>query len=525
MRIFKGFIGWICFLSLVAVPVSVFLWLWAFAWPFLHGATLTRLSEPNVQALRTSVEKIGVSSNANPALAAFVRQPAVPISTRTGFEATLDAITGSPFQLLDVRNIPFAKGTQSAYAAVVADTNGKIVAAYPTSLIGMDYALASAPFIRKSRPLSGYSQDALINNPKGILVGTLRVYANGNLMVQNVSPTQRTPSWLLDISGYGLGANITSLYSRAIALLILFIILLPIWVGMDAAWRGMRPFAWGIFIFMTSFIGLLAYLIARLPAPRPCSNCGEKVYGKYVRCPACGVDFLQWCPRCGRKMKPGWQFCPLCITPDREPDAASIPADDNPAIVTPCPKAQSIGTLDLIVTDDDSGLPLRDASIAAHGPSELSGLTNGHGAFTMHRLIDGEYCIDISKSGYSNEKRSIRISGDHNEKLSVPLKPLPGKVIGRASDCATGKAISGAKVYLDTSRIDRTAVTGADGAYVLDDLPQGDYSLVMESTGYETITRLVKICPGQSMVADIGLVKIEKEMTANVGGEKTDVSS
>jgi hypothetical protein len=525
MRIFKGFIGWICFLSLVAAPVSVFLWLWAFAWPFLHGATLTRLSDPNLQALSTSVSKIGISSSANPILADFVKQPAVPSSTRTGFDAVLDAITGSPFQLLDVRNIPFARGMHSAYAATVADMNNKIVAAYPTSLIGMDYNIASAPYIRQSRPQSGYSQDALIYNTKGALVGRLRVYANGNLMLQNVNQTQRTPSWLLDISGYGTSMNITSLYIRLIVLLILFIILLPIWVGMDASWRGMRPFVWGILVFLTSFIGLLAYLIARLPAPRSCLNCGEKVFGKYLRCPACGVDFLQRCPNCGSKMKPGWQFCPLCRMPGDEPDNKSFQIDDAPTVLAAPRKASNIGILDVIITDADTGLPLRSASVSAHGPSELSGLTNGRGVFTMHRLSDGEYSISVSKNGYSTEKRSILISNSQNEKLCISVNPLPGKVIGRVEDCSTGKAVSGAKVYLDTARIDKTANTGDDGTYILDDLPQGDYSLVIEAVRYKSLTRLVEVCPGQSIVADMKLMLIETGLTVSVEEVKTDVIS
>lgn len=525
MKIFKSFIGWICFLSLVAAPIAVFLWLWALAWPFLHGATVTRLQDPAWEEMHRVIGQRGIDSSLNPMLESFVKRQTEPRYILTGFAAAADAFAGVNAWFYTSNRTP-AKGMNSVSIAFVQDRNGKVIAAYPKALIGLvNPASLPLPFMKRFVPQARFTVQRTIRDKNEAYLGQFYVYSNGDLIKEDITLAQRTPSWLVDISGYTPDRNISATLERAIIFLILFLILLPIWVGMDASWRGMRPFVWGILVFLTSFIGLLAYLIARLPAPRLCSNCGEKVFGKYLRCPACGVDFLQRCPNCGRKMKPGWQFCPLCKTPGEEADDKPFPIDDAPTVVALPGKKPGIGLLDVIAIDADTGLPLRGVSITAHGPSELSGLTNGHGAFTMHRLVDGEYCIDISKSGYSSEKRSIQVSKAHNEKLSVSLKPMPGKVIGRAADCATGKAISGAKVYLDTSRIDRTVITSADGAYILDNLPQGDYPLVIENAGYETLTRLVKVCPGQSVVADIGLVKIEEEMTANVEGEKTDVIS
>ena len=67
-----------------------------------------------------------------------------------------------------------------------------------------------------------------------------------------------------------------------------------------------------LLVLVTNWIGLLAYLTARLSPPRPCPNCGEWVLSKFKRCPACGMVFLGVCPVCKTKAKPGWQYCPVC---------------------------------------------------------------------------------------------------------------------------------------------------------------------------------------------------------------------
>ncbi|MHB1001862.1 MAG: carboxypeptidase regulatory-like domain-containing protein [Armatimonadota bacterium] len=528
MRIFKGFIGWICFLSLFAIPVSVLLWMWAFSWPFLHGATVIRLHDPDRQELETAILAKGVNSSINPILEEFVKKTAVSYPEVTGVEAILTSATGlDPLSLHG--GIPSTKGMHSAAAVVVADRENKIVAAYPRTFIGIDYNSASVPYIRKFVPHAAFSHDDPIVSENAsqetTYLGRLRIFTNGNLVLEHIDPDQIAPSWLVNISGYKPDRDMSILLVRVIVFLLMFGITLPIWVGLDASWRGMRPFIWGILVLLTSFIGLLAYLIARLPAPRPCSNCGEKVYAKYLRCPNCGVEFLQRCLNCGRKMKPGWQFCPLCKVSGDVQQNNQIADYSITALPITSSKKFDTGALNVTVVDADTCLPLRNAVVAIHGPSELSGQTNGRGLFIMNQLSDGEYDIEISKSGYSTEKQSIYVSSAQNEELSINLRPMPGKVIGRITDYVTGMPVSSVRVYLDTVRIDRSAVTGVDGSYILDDLPYGDYILITEAVGYELFSHLVDVHPGQNMVVDVKLVPVEEEMMIRMNEEITDVVS
>lgn len=526
MRIMKGLVGWLCFFSLVAAPLSVLLWLWAFAWPFLHGATVSRLPEPEPSALCRVIARQGFDAPANQLLEAFVKGTAVPVSVETGFTAALDSAVSINAWFAKVTP-RLARGMHSASAAILYDEKSRVVAAYPEGLSHIQITtVPPTSFVRQFAPQADAPTGHDILDANGKAIGALWVYDNGDRMVENISPEQKTPRWLAGLSGFKSDLDMSMALVRGIVFMVMFGLLLPIWVGLDASWRGMRPFAWGTLVFLTSIIGFLAYLVARLPSPRSCSNCGERVLGKYVRCPVCGVDFLQRCPQCGRRMKPGWQFCPLCKNPDEGQENKAVPSNtflQSP--IAPSMRESSTGILDVIVTDDSTGLPLRGVCIAVHGPSELSGVTNGHGVFTMHRLSDGEYDIGVSRNGYAAEQRTIEVMGTQHERLSISLKPLPGKVVGRIADCSTGLAVPQASVYLDTSRVDRSTTTGDDGTYVLDNLMQGDYTLVIEAKGYATHTRLVEIQPGQSVVADLGLTPTEDGAAYLIEEEMTDVMS
>jgi hypothetical protein len=77
-----------------------------------------------------------------------------------------------------------------------------------------------------------------------------------------------------------------------IALIILAFI--TSWVSSDAKKRGMKPFAWGLGVFLVLIVFLPLYFIVRKPklAPvsRTCSYCGfvDQTGGKF--CAGCGKD-------------------------------------------------------------------------------------------------------------------------------------------------------------------------------------------------------------------------------------------
>jgi hypothetical protein len=65
---------------------------------------------------------------------------------------------------------------------------------------------------------------------------------------------------------------------------------------------------------------------------------------------------------------------------------------------------------------------------------------------------------------------------------------VAGQIAGRALD-ATGSVIPGATIVAEVSGQRRTAVTGADGRYVISDLPAGQLSVSSQLPGFKTAQR------------------------------------
>ena len=83
---------------------------------------------------------------------------------------------------------------------------------------------------------------------------------------------------------------------------VLFIIgiLLAIWVYKDAEKRGSSGALWLIIVILTSFVGLIIWLVVRPPiggeksaadSDRKCPNCGRNIPMDAKVCPYCGKDF------------------------------------------------------------------------------------------------------------------------------------------------------------------------------------------------------------------------------------------
>jgi hypothetical protein len=309
--------------------------------------------------------------------------------------------------------------------------------------------------------------------------------------------------------------------------LLVFCLLLPFWTAMDAAWRGTRPFAWGMLILLTNVIGLLAYVIARPAAPRKCANCGENVVSKFVRCPVCGVSVLFRCPVCRRKIKPGWQYCPVCkATPGAGGGVGQTRWDQvGEAPVAAYSSASVVGKpakLLIRAADQDTGRAISGAALRVQGPSAFDGLTNAAGVFEARSPQDGFYVIEAAKEGYNAGRSEVEIGETSEEDLTLRLDPLPGRISGRALERDTLRALVGARVYVDSSRLDCSSESDATGGFVLSPAPPGPYTVCAEAEGFAGQTKLVEVLPGRQTQVDFVLEQTPEpveEPAAAEGGQ------
>lgn len=99
--------------------------------------------------------------------------------------------------------------------------------------------------------------------------------------------------------------------------------------------------------------------------------------------------------------------------------------------------------------------------------------------------------------------------------LLVPLLALAqsyrGSIRGKVVD-PSGSVIAGAKVTArnDATGLVRDTVTGADGAYVLAELPAGVYTVMAQSTGLSPVAQNVVVNVGLDTTADFDLTKVAK---------------
>jgi hypothetical protein len=88
-----------------------------------------------------------------------------------------------------------------------------------------------------------------------------------------------------------------------------------------------------------------------------------------------------------------------------------------------------------------------------------------------------------------------------------------GSIRGRVSD-ASGGALAGAKITAKSGAtgLVRETVTGADGAYVLAELPAGQYVVMTETAGLATVSQNVIVNVGLDTTADFDMAHIERRV-------------
>ena len=101
---------------------------------------------------------------------------------------------------------------------------------------------------------------------------------------------------------------------------------------------------------------------------------------------------------------------------------------------------------------------------------------------------------------------------------AAAAQPSTGTISGRVFNPATKEYVQNAEIRLQGT--DRTATSADDGTYSLLNVPDGPATVVVDYTGYQTLSTQVTVAPGQTARADFNLVGAESKVPANAGKDQ-----
>ena len=108
-------------------------------------------------------------------------------------------------------------------------------------------------------------------------------------------------------------------------------------------------------------------------------------------------------------------------------------------------------------------------------------------------------------------------------KYAYTFAPPPGRLLGRVLAKRDDAPIEGATVTLrDSSGAERTTTADASGAYRFEDVPFGDYRVVVHASGFFDQDAPQAIAPGEEVTATVRIeaVHVEKAPVADAGAPK-----
>jgi hypothetical protein len=154
------------------------------------------------------------------------------------------------------------------------------------------------------------------------------------------------------------------------------------------------------------------------------------------------------------------------------------------------------------VEDGTSGVALQGALVALDSTVVL---TDSLGRFQFTQLEPRPLTLAVSYhglGGFASEYRSI--AGD-SERLRIKLyePSQTGAVAGRVIERRSGEPLVGASVVVNGTKLGCAA--GADGRYVLNDIPPGKYIITFSYIAYYDEEGEVEVLPGQTSTLSMGL--------------------
>ncbi len=118
------------------------------------------------------------------------------------------------------------------------------------------------------------------------------------------------------------------------------------------------------------------------------------------------------------------------------------------------------------------------------GPENQMTTTNGQGVYVFNDVIEGNYTIDVSHTGYVPQSHNIVVAGSP---VVVDFLLEAGTYVeGQVTELESSTPVHGATVMFNHNGEVYSTVSGADGSFELGVLPQQSYTITVEAPNYET---------------------------------------
>jgi hypothetical protein len=158
---------------------------------------------------------------------------------------------------------------------------------------------------------------------------------------------------------------------------------------------------------------------------------------------------------------------------------------EQPVPVAAAPVAPPTGRVQGIVSATD-GTPIADARVSFTDRTLTALATASDGRFTSEPLPPGAVGLAATHPDYEPGTCTAVIAdlgGDAEVRCTLGAKPLVGKIQGQVLDSA-GSAVAGARVMLQGPTDVPLLVTDARGAFMVENLSPGVYTVKVEAGGY-----------------------------------------
>ena len=181
-------------------------------------------------------------------------------------------------------------------------------------------------------------------------------------------------------------------------------------------------------------------------------------------------------------------------------DSGDPPLDDRDQIVATVVELAQAGWLAGYVKDTQG-----HAIAAADVTAELSSATTDLTGYYNMTLAPGPYDVTASRDGYLTGLETTTVVLDQTTALDFALTNNSGSLRGHVYYKDTTKPLEGVVVSLRKGDINKLYLTDASGAYNIDMLEAGTYSVNVTKAGYETNMTSVVIQVGLEKILDARL--------------------